>query len=443
MAVAAFLAVLILASHLLTLPDVSIASDSIRAVMFLVIAAVVAIVSERISKANEDLKQEIENRREAEKRLEAAEERYRVLFESSPLYLNQHDREGRFLFPNPAMMKSVGIPREELVGKRMSELFPKEIAQPRQECIRKALDEGQPQVLEDERNGRVFHNLYVPLKISGQEDTVQVISRDITEQRKMEQEQEALLKDLNELNRKLDQSNKELQDFAYIASHDLREPLRKISSFGSLLQDSLEGKLDEDQQENFEFMIDGAQRMQTMINDLLTYSRVTTRAKPPERIDLNEVIKDLKDLELATLLDETKGTIRIPEPLPPVQGDLSQMHQLFQNLIGNGVKFHRKGVPPEITIRARQAENRMVHIEVQDNGIGIPEEYHEQLFTMFKRLHPRERYEGTGIGLAVCKKIVNRHGGEIGINSALGEGSSFWFTLPGEGYSEISKERSK
>lgn len=267
------------------------------------------------------------------------------------------------------------------------------------------------------------------------------LKQEIERRRKAEEEREALLEALKEINYKLEQSNKELQDFAYIASHDLREPLRKITSFGMLLQDSLQGKLDEDQQENFGFMTDGATRMMTMIDDLLTYSRVTTKAKPFEQVDLNKVIKDLKSLELATLLDDTKGTIHTPEPLLPVWGDSPQMHQLLQNLVGNGLKFRREGVPPQITIRSHEIDNNMVQVEVQDNGIGIPEEYHEQVFTMFKRLRSGESYKGSGIGLAVCKKIVNRHGGDIGIKSKLGEGTTFWFTLPSGNHSGNKQKR--
>jgi light-regulated signal transduction histidine kinase (bacteriophytochrome) len=260
------------------------------------------------------------------------------------------------------------------------------------------------------------------------------ISRDITARKRLEEEREALLQEIRKINQKLEEANKELQDFVYIASHDLREPLRKISSFGTLLQDSLKKKLNEDQQENFEFMIDGARRMQDMIDALLSYSRLTTKAKPPEWVDLNKVIKDLEKLELATILDETRGTIHVPEPLPSVQADPTQMHQLFQNLIGNGLKFHKEEMPPEIIIRGYAVDNNMIRVEVEDNGIGIDENYHDQLFTMFKRLHSREEYEGTGIGLASCKKIVERHGGDIGIKSTLGKGSIFWFTLPRENY---------
>jgi len=243
-------------------------------------------------------------------------------------------------------------------------------------------------------------------------------------------ELEKAKKELEETNRKLKASNKDLQDFVYIASHDLREPMRKISAFGQLLQESLDGRLDEDERENFGFMIDGANRMHQMIDDLLTYSRLTTKAKPAERVDLNEVIEDLKNVELAVQLEETGGTIRVPELLLAVQADLSQVHQLLQNLIGNGLKYHHKGIPPEIIVRSNQESDNLVRVVVEDNGIGISEEHYEKIFKMFTRLHSPEEYTGTGIGLAVCKKIVERHGGSIGVYSTLGKGSTFWFTLP-------------
>ncbi len=253
------------------------------------------------------------------------------------------------------------------------------------------------------------------------------IAEDLDEARK---EAEKAKAEIEKVNQKLERSNRELQDFAYIASHDLREPMRKISAFGQLLQESLKGKLDEDEEENFAFMIDGANRMQQMIDDLLTYSRVTTKAKPAKRVDLNKVIEDLKNVELAVLLEETGGTIRVPEPLLPVQADPSQMHQLLQNLIANGLRYHREGIAPEITVRSRELSDKMVRIEVEDNGIGIEASNYEKIFGMFQRLHSREDYRGTGIGLAVCKKIVERHGGEIGVESKPGEGSKFWFTMP-------------
>ena len=142
------------------------------------------------------------------------------------------------------------------------------------------------------------------------------------------------------------------------------------------------------------------------------------------------MIENLKNFELASALDETKGEILIPQPLLCVHGDPSQIHQLLQNLIANGLKFRRDGIPPLITIHSHPVPNNMVRLDVRDNGIGIGTEYHEQIFTMFKRLHSRTSYKGTGIGLAICKKIVQRHGGDIGVKSKPGEGSTFWFTLP-------------
>ncbi|RLG12540.1 MAG: hypothetical protein DRN71_06010 [Candidatus Nanohalarchaeota archaeon] len=236
--------------------------------------------------------------------------------------------------------------------------------------------------------------------------------------------------DIEKTNQKLEHSNKELQNFVYIASHDLREPMRKISSFGKLLQNSLDGKLDTDQKENFEFMIDGSIRMQTMIQDLLTYSRVTTKAKPFEKVDLNKVIDNLKTIELAIPLEETKGIINIPKPLPKISADPSQIHQLLQNLIGNALKYHKKGTPPVITIRASKKDTNNTEIEIQDNGIGIPKEFHEKIFGMFKRLQSRKDYEGNGIGLAVCEKIVERHNGTIGVKSSTDNGTTFHFTIP-------------
>jgi len=259
---------------------------------------------------------------------------------------------------------------------------------------------------------------------------MRAIFHDVTMRKKERAKAEELLLEAREINKRLQQSNRELEDFAHIASHDLQEPLRKISSFGGLLKASLTDKLDDDESENLDFMIDGARRMQLIIDDLLTYSRITTKAKPFQAVDPNKVIEDLKKLELAAMLDETKGMLVVPQPLLTINGDPSQIYQLFQNLILNGFKFHKHGVAPAVTVKSHLVQNNNVKFYIQDNGIGIDPEYHEQIFTMFKRLHSREKYKGTGIGLAICKKIIQRHGGEIGVKSKAGEGSTFWFTLP-------------
>ena len=239
-----------------------------------------------------------------------------------------------------------------------------------------------------------------------------------------------LNRDLEINNEKLNRSNLELQDFVYVASHDLREPLRKISSFGGLVKASLREGLEENDKENLDFMIDGADRMTLMIEALLTYSRLNTKEMQFETVDLHEIIRQFEELELAAMLEETGGTIEVPEPLPSVKADSVQIRQLLQNIICNAIKYHREGIPPRIMVRARQVSGDKIRIEVQDNGIGINEELHDDVFKMFKRVHSRQKYEGTGIGLAVCRKIVDKHGGQIGIDSNDGEGSTFWFVLP-------------
>ncbi len=166
-----------------------------------------------------------------------------------------------------------------------------------------------------------------------------------------------------------------------------------------------------------------------MIEGLLMYSRLTTREVSPEVVDLNEAVEQLLQLELAALLEEEAATVEVPQPLPKVWAVPVQMNQLLQNLINNGIKYHREGIQPRIVITAEQIAQDILRIEVEDNGIGIKEEFHRDIFAMFRRLHSRRDYQGSGIGLAVCKKIVEKHGGQIGVESKEGEGASFWFTL--------------
>jgi len=225
----------------------------------------------------------------------------------------------------------------------------------------------------------------------------------------------------------LERSNAELEHFAYIASHDLQEPLRTVQSYVQLLRKRYADKLDADAQEFMTFAVEGATRMRSLIEDLLTYARLSSRARPFERVALGEVVDEvLRALKLR--LDEKHAVIEHRD-LPTVTGDRRQLGQLLQNLIANAVKFHRPDAHPKVTIAAERRDAEDV-ISVADDGIGISPEYRDKVFVIFQRLHSRDEYDGTGLGLAVCKKIVERHGGRIWVDGEVGSGARFSFTIP-------------
>lgn len=235
---------------------------------------------------------------------------------------------------------------------------------------------------------------------------------------------------LEELNGQLNRSNRELQDFAYVASHDLQEPLRKIQAFGNLLEQEYGSKLD-DGKDYLDRMRNAAARMSDLISDLLSFSRVTTQVRPFVPTDLGQVVEEiLSDLE--TRLADTGGTVEVGD-LPVVDADPMQMRQVFQNLVSNALKFHKPDAAPVVTIGASaKTVNgvRCVAIEVSDNGVGFDEKYLDRIFAVFQRLHGRDQFEGTGIGLAVCRKIVERHHGTVTARSKPGEGATFVILLP-------------
>jgi len=237
----------------------------------------------------------------------------------------------------------------------------------------------------------------------------------------------------------LRRSNMDLQDFASIASHDLQEPLRKIQAFGDRLIVKCAPQLGETGREYLERMQDAARRMQILLHDLLTLSRVTSKAQPFEPVDLKRVIDDVVS-NLEVRIEQTGAAVEIGG-LPVVEADAAQMRQLFQNLISNALKFQRDGTKPVVHISAKVLDNadtlagampgeEICQVMVADNGIGFDERYLERIFQVFQRLHSRSEYEGTGIGLAVCRKIADRHGGTISAKSAEGNGATFIVTLP-------------
>jgi light-regulated signal transduction histidine kinase (bacteriophytochrome) len=237
-----------------------------------------------------------------------------------------------------------------------------------------------------------------------------------------------VLHTLADRSRELERSNGELQQFAYIASHDLQEPLRTVQSYLQLLQRRYRDRLDEDADEFIGFAVQGAQRMRELVTDLLAYARVSSRARPFEPTALGEVVQEaLGALQAAIAERSAEVTV---DALPTVSGDRHQLRQLYQNLVANALKFNRKAVPRVQLGAERQSGGGGWRLWVKDDGIGLDPAYKDKIFEVFKRLYGRDEYEGTGIGLAICKKIVERHGGEIGVESLPDHGSTFWFRLP-------------
>ena len=318
-----------------------------------------------------------------------------------------------------------GYSAEEILGKNVSILEPNNLKGEIQQLIQKTKHKEKIQHYETlrlKKEGTVINTSITLSPVydkSGNFTAVSCIARDITESKMAEEILKLKLEALAS-------SNAELEQFAYVSSHDLQEPLRMISSYLQLLQRRYQGKLDDKADKYIYFAVDGAARMQTLINDLLEFSRVATRAKEPEPTDSEFVLNQtLSNLEL--YIKENKATVS-HDPLPEVIADNTQLAQVFQNLIANGIKFHGEKVP-KIHISAEENVNEWV-FSVKDNGIGIDPQYSERIFEVFKRLHRKEDYPGTGIGLAICKKIIERHGGHIWVESELGKGSTFYFTLP-------------
>ncbi|MBC7906486.1 MAG: two-component sensor histidine kinase [Rhodospirillaceae bacterium] len=234
--------------------------------------------------------------------------------------------------------------------------------------------------------------------------------------------------DLINLNRDLARSNADLEQFAYVASHDLKEPLRNIASYVQLLQRRYHGRLDPDADAFIGYTVDGVRRMQSIINELLAYSRIGTGELTMVPVQAGILVSTALT-HLKGVIAEAQAVVEVKSPLPVVEADAAQLGSLFQNLIGNALKYRAEDVRAEVVVGCEDRGTQWAFY-VRDNGIGIDPQYHSQIFDLFKRLHPRDRYPGTGIGLAICQRVVERHGGRIWVESGNARGSTFWFTLP-------------
>jgi PAS domain S-box-containing protein len=356
-----------------------------------------------------------------------ADERFRLVVEACPSGMIMISADGKIVLVNAEAERLFGYAREELFGRSIDILVPAMVrtghAMHRDAFI--ARPEARRMGIGRDLYGVRKNGTQVPVEIGlnpiQTSDGLMVLSA-ITDISERKRAIEALAARGAELQR----SNADLEQFAYVASHDLQEPLRMVSSYTELLAEHYKGKLDEKAEKYIHYAVDGAKRMQQLVKDLLAYSRVDSQAKAPTIIKSGIVVEDVLD-RLKAAIEESHARI-VYDGLPAVRADTVQLAQVFQNLIGNALKFHGERTP-QIRIGAERKNDKWV-FRVEDNGIGIDMQYAERIFQMFQRLHERGRYAGSGIGLAIAKKIVERHGGRIWFDSQPQHGTTFYFTMP-------------
>jgi PAS domain S-box-containing protein len=372
---------------------------------------------------------DVTERKKIEEEIITSRNQLQMIVEESPIAMTLAKKDGKVLYNNRRFIELFGYTVEDMPTAADF----RRLAYPDPE-YRASIDAINAENMEKIMKGEKAQTQY--FQITCKDGSIRYVERnfimlsnlmlatyvDLTERKKAELE---LAKRADELAR----SNAELEQFAYIASHDLQEPLRMVASYTELLRHRYEGKLDKDADEFIFYAVDGAARMKRLINDLLLYSRVASKGKPFNLIDCNEIFK--QTLINLTMLIEDQHALVTAGPLPNVFADDVQLLQLFQNLIANAIKFHGT-LPPSVHVSALKKDNEWV-FSVKDNGIGIDPKYYERIFVIFQRLHSKEEYSGTGIGLAVCKRIVIRHGGRIWVESESGKGSDFCFTIPIKG----------
>jgi len=407
----------------------------------LVIVVATSITFVALVAATWNVFRDIGARRRAEKALAEQANLLTSVIDTMPDHVYLKDAKGRYMLDNRAHRHYLGVHQGETVeGKTVWDLFPREIAERYAADDEHVLKTGAPVRNREEPARPAAPNVdwlattKMPLRDgSGRIIGLVGVSTDIT-QRKLDEEK------LRQFAAQLERSNAELASFASVASHDLQEPLRKIQAFGNRLKAKCSAQLSEQGLDYLARMENAASRMQTLIQDLLQLSRITSRAQPFKPCDLGQIVHEvLGDLEVR--VEQAGGTIEL-DPLPTIDADPLQMRQLFQNLITNALKFQKPGVAAEVRISAEELVatdysipgakpgDPLCQISFTDNGIGFDVKFAEQIFAVFQRLHTKQEYDGTGIGLAVCRKITDRHGGTIVAQSVEGQGATFIVTLP-------------
>jgi PAS domain S-box-containing protein len=359
------------------------------------------------------------------KKSEELRQQLAAIIESADDPILSKDLDGIIRSWNGGAARLFGYRAEEIIGRPATLLIPQDRLDEEPKILEGLTRGEQVEPFESIRRKKDGTLVPVSLRISTIKDIngritgASKIVRDITEQKRAEER-------LHKLLAELERSNRELEQFAYVASHDLQEPLRMISSYTQLLEQRYGDKLDDDAREFINYAVDGARRMQRLINDLLDFSRVSTRGRRLEAMDANEVLGTVRANLSAAI--EDAGALVTNGELPSVMADRTQLGQLLQNLIGNAIKF-RGALSPHVHVSACEGADEWV-LTVKDNGIGIAPEYFDRIFVIFQRLHVTADYPGTGIGLAVCKRIVERHGGRIWVESEPGNGATFSFSIP-------------
>jgi PAS domain S-box-containing protein len=386
---------------------------------------------------NERKLAEIESLHKSEQ-LQLLSNELETIIDSIPGLVFYKDTKNRYIRVNKYICDAHKMSKKQLEGVNLNDLYPREQAQAYYEDDLQVIRNRQSKINIDEPwGGRWVSTSKIPyLNETGEIIGVIGISMDVTERKLAEEElkkhRDHLEELVNERTMELDnaiiglkRSNQELEQFAYVASHDLQEPLRMVSSYTQLLERRYKDQLDQDAKDFIFYAVDGANRMQHLINDLLDYSRVTTRGKPFAKLDLSTVLGHAI-ANLQKRIQET-GAMIVNEDLPFAYGDEFQLVRVFQNLLDNAMKFIGTD-PPRINVTSKNVDDK-IQISISDNGIGIDKIYTERVFTIFQRLHNKIEYPGTGIGLAICKRTVERHGGKIWFESEPGKGTTFFFTL--------------